>query len=60
VEPATKQDIRDAINELKLYIVERESAWIKWIIGIQISYFIITLSATLGATYFMLGKLTHG
>jgi hypothetical protein len=56
MEPATKQDveraIHNAIQELKLYIVEQESAWIKWIIGIQISYFIITL----GATYFMLGR----
>jgi hypothetical protein len=44
MEPATKQDIRDAINELKLYVVERESAWIKWVIGIQITYFVITVT----------------
>lgn len=44
MEPATRQDIKDAIGELKLYVVERESAWIKWIIGIQISYFVITIS----------------
>jgi hypothetical protein len=44
-EPATKQDIEHAINELKIYIVERESAWLKWVIGFQLTYFAITIGA---------------
>ena len=41
--PATKQDLRDAINELKLYVVDRESSWIKWIVGFQLTYFVVTI-----------------
>ena len=44
LDPATKQDLVNAINELKLYVVEREIAWLKWIVGIQISYLVITVS----------------
>jgi hypothetical protein len=45
-ESATKQDI----NELKQWILEREIQTIRWFVGTQITYFIITL----GAMYFML------
>ena len=38
---ATKQDITD----LKLYIVERESAWLKWVVGFQLTYFAVTIAA---------------
>ena len=52
LDPATKQDveraIKEAISDLKLYVVERESSWLKWVVGIQISYFAITL----GVVYF--------
>jgi hypothetical protein len=40
-EAATKQDI----IELKIYIVERESNWLKWIVGFQLTYFAITIAA---------------
>jgi hypothetical protein len=49
--PATKQDIEDAIDELKLYVVERESAWIKWVLGIQITYFVITITVAFVAAH---------
>ena len=38
---ATKQDILD----LKIYIVERESGWLKWVVGFQLTYFAITIAA---------------
>jgi hypothetical protein len=43
--PATKQDIDAAISELKIYIVERESSWLKWMVGFQLTYFAATLAA---------------
>ena len=43
-DPATKQDIKDAISELKVFVVERENGWLKWVLGIQITYFIITIT----------------
>jgi len=43
--PATKRDLRDAIGELKIYVVQRELAALRWIVGIQVAYFAITLSA---------------
>ena len=48
----TKQDLESAISALKVWIVERENAWIKWVIGIQLSYFVVTL----GLVYFALGR----
>jgi hypothetical protein len=49
MEPATKQDvehaIHNAINELKIYIVEREINWLKWVVGFQLTYFAITIAA---------------
>jgi hypothetical protein len=45
VEPATKHDIDSAISELKLYVVERESEWLKWVVGFQLTYFAITIAA---------------
>jgi hypothetical protein len=41
MEPATKGDI----TELKIYIVERESGWLKWVVGFQLTYFAITIAA---------------
>lgn len=45
MDPATKQDVERAINELKLYIVEREINWLKWVVGFQLTYFAITIAA---------------
>ena len=48
-EPATKQDVIDAIGELRLALIDREVKSIRWFIatflGAQIAYFAITLSA---------------
>ena len=38
---ATRQDILD----LKIYIVERESGWLKWVVGFQLTCFAITIAA---------------
>lgn len=63
MEPITKDDLKDFatkqdINELKLYIVDRETSWLKWVVGFQLTYFAITL----GAMYFMLQHISivHG
>ena len=47
-EAATKDDIK----ELKTWLLEREVKSIRWMVGTQIAYFAITLSAV----YFL---LTH-
>jgi hypothetical protein len=51
-EPATKQDVKDAVSELKQWILEREVTTIRWAVGlflgIQLSYFALTL----GVVYF--------
>jgi hypothetical protein len=53
-EPATKQDVVDAIRDLRLALIDREIKSIRWFIatflGAQIAYFAITLSAV----YFLL------
>jgi hypothetical protein len=51
VEPATKQDLKDAINELKIYIVERESSWLKWVVGFQLTYFVVTITVAFIAAH---------
>ena len=45
LDPATKQDLDSAISELKLYIVDREIGWLRWVVGFQLSYFAITIAA---------------
>ena len=40
-EPATKQDI----TELKVYIERNENSWLRWLVGIQLTYFAITIAA---------------
>lgn len=50
MEPATRQDLRDAITDLKLYVVEREVTAIRWFVGIQVTYTTIII----GVMYFML------
>lgn len=66
MEPATKQDLDRAIesaerrlekklDELKTWMLDREVASIRWFVGTQLAYVVITL----GAMYFMLAKLAH-
>ena len=31
MEPATRQDIKDALDELKLHLAERKAFWINWV-----------------------------
>lgn len=49
MDPATKQDLLDVRNELKQWMLEREVASIRWFVGTQVAYFVITL----GAMYFI-------
>ena len=62
MDPATKQDVEDAerrlekrIDELKAWMLDREVASIRWFVGTQLAYVVITLTAM----YFMLAKLAH-
>ena len=66
MEPATKQDLDRALesaerrlekklDELKAWMLDREVASIRWFVGSQLAYVVITL----GAMYFMLAKLAH-
>jgi hypothetical protein len=53
-QPATKQDLKDAIGELKVWILEREVQSIRWFVTLQLAYFTFTMGLTVGAMYFML------
>jgi hypothetical protein len=62
MEPATKHDVEGAerrlekrIDELKAWMLDREVASIRWFVGTQLAYVVITLTAM----YFMLAKLSH-
>jgi hypothetical protein len=44
-EPATKDDVKEAVRDLRLFILDREVKSIRWMVGTQIAYFAITLSA---------------
>jgi hypothetical protein len=44
-DPATKADLDSAIAELKLYIIDREIGWLKWVVGFQLTYFAITIAS---------------
>ena len=48
--PATKRDLEHAIHELRQFIVEREIITLRWMMGLQITYFF----GTLAAVWFML------
>jgi hypothetical protein len=50
--PATKSDLL----ELKNFILEREIVAMRWVLGIQITYFGITLAAV----WFMVSHLAKG
>ena len=51
MDPATKDDLKD----LRQWLLEREVASIRWFVGSQLAYVVITL----GAMYFMLQRLAH-
>jgi hypothetical protein len=44
-DPATKQDVQDAIADLKQWMLEREIGWLKWVVGFQLTYFAITIAS---------------
>jgi len=65
MDPATKQDLDRAIegaerrletkiDQLKSWMLEREVASIRWFVGTQVAYFVITL----GAMYFIAGHVS--
>jgi hypothetical protein len=43
--PVTKSDLEHALHELRQFIVEREIVSLRWMIGLQITYFFGTLAA---------------
>jgi hypothetical protein len=49
--PATKGDLLD----LKQFILEREIIAMRWVLGIQITYFF----GTLAAVWFLVSRLGH-
>jgi hypothetical protein len=49
-DPATKDDLEDLRRDLKQWMLEREVASIRWFVGTQLAYVVITL----GAMVFML------
>jgi hypothetical protein len=51
--PATKNDLKALERDLKQWMLEREVASIRWFVGTQLAYVVITL----GAMYFMLQRL---
>ena len=51
--PATKRDLQNLERDLKQFIVEREVVSMRWMMGIQITYFF----GTLAAVWFMFSHL---
>jgi hypothetical protein len=49
-EPITRADLKEEIQLLRQWMLEREVKTIRWLVGTQIVYFAITLSAV----YFLL------
>jgi hypothetical protein len=55
-DPATRQDVEASerrlekkLDELKVWLLDREVTSIRWAVGLQITYFVVTL----GAMYFI-------
>ena len=44
-EPITKTDLKDLERDLKAFILEREIVALRWVLGVQITYFFGTLAA---------------
>jgi hypothetical protein len=42
---ATKADLENTVKDLKAFILEREIVAMRWVLGIQITYFFGTLAA---------------
>jgi hypothetical protein len=60
MDPATKQDLEDAerrletkIDQIKLWMLDREVAAIRWFVGTQLAYVVILV----GAMYFIVGDV---
>jgi hypothetical protein len=51
---ATKRDLHDLERDLKQFILEREIVALRWFLGLQITYFGITLAAV----WFMISQLS--
>ena len=49
-QPATRRDLELAISDLKNFVIDRELIALRWVMGIQITYFF----GTLAAVWFML------
>jgi hypothetical protein len=49
-DPVTRADLKEEIQLLRQWMLEREVQTIRWLVGTQIVYFAITLSAV----YFLL------
>ena len=52
-QPATKSDLANLERDLKQFILEREVTSIRWFVGLQMTYFAVTL----GAMWFLVGHL---
>lgn len=50
---ATKGDLKEAIADLKIYILDRELKAIRWFVILELSYFSITLASV----WFMVSQL---
>ena len=43
--PVTKTELESVVKDLKNFILEREIVAMRWVLGIQITYFFGTLAA---------------
>jgi hypothetical protein len=43
--PATKRDLERAVDQLRLWLLEREVMSLRWFVGTQLAYFAVTLGA---------------
>lgn len=48
--PATRRDLEVAISDLKRFVIDRELMALRWVMGVQITYFF----GILAAVWFML------
>jgi hypothetical protein len=43
--PATRRDLERAVDQLRLWLLEREVMSLRWFVGTQLAYFAVTLGA---------------
>ncbi len=55
MDPATKVDLNELEMSMRQWMLEREVASIRWFVGTQLAYVVITLAAM----YFMIQRLAH-